>query len=170
MRLALYALAGLAFAASAHAAPEDFTTGPIIEDFGPVATVLGADPVAPETLFMVAFDVADAAEEGKANRRLETAARFLNMHGAAGVPASNMQLAIVVHGPASADLTNSESNASAPLIAALIDAGVSITLCGQTAAYRGIDQDDLLPGVTLSLSAMTKHAQLQQQGFTLNPF
>ena len=28
----------------------------------------------------------------------------------------------------------------------------------------------LIQGVTMSLSAMTAHAQLQQQGYTLNPF
>ena len=119
---------------------------------------------------MVAFDIAEASEGDAINRRLETAARFLNMHARAGVPATNMQVALVVHGPASADFTKRDDNPNADLIAALIEANVSIILCGQTAAYRGIDQDDLLPGVTLSLSAMTAHAQLQQQGYTLNPF
>ena len=61
-------------------------------------------------------------------------------------------------------------NANAGLIAALIDAGVSIQLCGQTAAYRDIAKSDLLPGVGLSLSAMTAHAELQQRGYSLNPF
>ena len=61
-------------------------------------------------------------------------------------------------------------NANAGLIAALIDAGVRIELCGQTAAFRDITQEDLLPGITMSLSAMTSHALLQQEGYTLNPF
>jgi intracellular sulfur oxidation DsrE/DsrF family protein len=56
------------------------------------------------------------------------------------------------------------------LIGALTDAGVRIILCGQTAAYRDISKDDLLPNVELALSAMTAHAQLQQSGYTLNPF
>ncbi|HBH44411.1 MAG TPA: hypothetical protein DDY28_08390, partial [Hyphomonas atlantica] len=43
-------------------------------------------------------------------------------------------------------------------------------LCGQTAAYRDVTKADLLPGVEMSLSAMTAHAQLQQDGYTLNPF
>jgi hypothetical protein len=36
--------------------------------------------------------------------------------------------------------------------------------------YYDIGKDDLLPKVELSLSAMTTHAQLQSQGYTLNPF
>jgi hypothetical protein len=30
--------------------------------------------------------------------------------------------------------------------------------------------EQLIPGVKMALSAMTAHAQLQQQGYTLNPF
>jgi len=33
-----------------------------------------------------------------------------------------------------------------------------------------VGKDDLLPGVERVLSAMTLHALLQQQGYTLNPF
>jgi intracellular sulfur oxidation DsrE/DsrF family protein len=96
------------------------------------------------------------------------------MHALAGVPDAYVSVAIVVHGPAAMDLVNEAKrggpNPNAPLIAELVAAGASIQLCGQTAAARGITQDDLLPGVTLSLSAMTAHALLQQDGYTLNPF
>jgi intracellular sulfur oxidation DsrE/DsrF family protein len=170
MRFLLSSLASITFMASAFAAPDDFETGPIIADYGPVASVEGAMPIAPGTRFRVAFDIADASDGDAVNRRLETAARFLNMHVRSGVPKANMEVALVVHGPASADLTKRPDNPNADLIAALVEADVSIVLCGQTAAYRGIDQSDLLPGITLSLSAMTAHAQLQQQGYTLNPF
>tara|TARA_Y100000588_G_scaffold170524_1_gene184375 strand:+ start:507 stop:614 length:108 start_codon:yes stop_codon:yes gene_type:complete len=33
-----------------------------------------------------------------------------------------------------------------------------------------VKQQQLIPGVQMALSAMTAHAQLQQQGYTLNPF
>ena len=92
------------------------------------------------------------------------------MHTEAGIPLDQIQIAIVVHGGAARDLIDRSDNANAPLVAALIDAGVSITLCGQTAVHRGISASDLLPGVDMALSAMTKHALLQQDGYTLNPF
>ena len=63
-----------------------------------------------------------------------------------------------------------ENSAGAGLIAALTDHGVRIIVCGQSAAYYDVATDDLLPGVEMALSAMTAHALLQQQGYTLNPF
>lgn len=167
-------ISAAAFSVSiAFADTGQFSKGPIIEGYGAAANIAD-ERLSSATSFKIAYDVAQAAEPGQISRRLETAARFLNMHGAAGVPAENMQLAIVVHGGAHKDLlqTTSEGgeNPNAGLIAALLAAGVSIEICGQTAAYYGVSQDDLLPGVTLSLSAMTSHALLQQAGYTLNPF
>lgn len=159
--------------ASAQAGWEHFEKGPVIDDYGPVATIDGATLPASAS-FKIAFDISDVAEQGKASRYLESAARLLNMHARAGAKVEATQVAIVVHGAAAMDLVNNEryggENASAGLIAALIGAGVSIQLCGQTAAYRDIAADDLLPGITMSVSAMTAHAVLQQDGFTLNPF
>jgi len=160
-------------AGSAGADEPVFSTGPVIEDFGPKADVAD-DRLSSSSVFKVAFDVSDEANDGEINRRLESVARFLNMHVAAGVPAANIQLAVVVHGGASRDLVLASSqdatNPSAPLVAALLEAGVTIDLCGQSAAHYGIRGDELLPGVRLRLSAMTAHAQLQQRGYTLNPF
>lgn len=155
------------------AGPDDFSTGPLIRDFGPKVTI-DDDAVSADSTFKVAFDLAKEAEEGKVNRGLESVARFLNMHVAAGVPKENISLAVVVHGGAAHDLLwekkDGADNPSAPLIAALVEAGVSIELCGQSAAYMNISEDDLLPGVVMRLSAMTAHAQLQQKGYTINPF
>ncbi len=161
-------------ASAAYAGPDSFTPGPVITEYGGVADVEGAAPIAPGAAFKVVFDVSEAAEAGAVSRRLESAARFLNMHVRAGAPRENIRLAIVVHGAAARDLTRQphegEANANAGLIAALIANGVDIYLCGQTAAHYDIGQEDLLPGVRLSLSAMTVHALLQQGGYTLNPF
>jgi len=61
-------------------------------------------------------------------------------------------------------------NANADLIKTLIAYGVEIYVCGQSAAYYSVDNEDLLPDVKMALSAMTAHALLQQKGYTLNPF
>ena len=52
----------------------------------------------------------------------------------------------------------------------MIDQGVRVIVCGQSAAYYDVENDALLPGVEMALSAMTAHAVLQQQGYALNPF
>jgi intracellular sulfur oxidation DsrE/DsrF family protein len=46
---------------------------------------------------------------------------------------------------------------------------VRVILCGQSAAARGIEMSDLVEGTEIELSAMTAHAVLQQNGYTLNP-
>ena len=153
---------------------EDFKTGPLIAEYGPVVVVPGAEPLAANTVFNVSFDVMEQGEKDAVNRRFESAARFLNMHAAMGVAQENMKLAVVVHGPAIFDLTNDTvyggANKNADLIKLLLANGVTIQVCGQSAASRDVKTEDLLPGVKMAVSAMTAHALLQQQGYTLNPF
>lgn len=162
----------------ACAQPEGFSTGPLIEAYGPVATIETREPIPEGTVFQISFDVVDKAGEGELNRSFVSAARFLNMHAAAGIAPEDMKLAIVIHGSAVDDVTNAAwriardatPNQQADLISTLLAHGVEIHVCGQSAAYRGIATEDLLPGVKMSLSAMTSHALLQQAGYTLNPF
>ena len=155
-----------------------FVAGPAIPDFGPVAAVDIEFPIPADATFHVRFDVSDSSTPGELNRRLVTLARFLNMHAAAGVPEENIALAAVIHGGATKDMTTAEyfgaetdkENANAPLIAALKEKGVRFYVCGQSAAHYGVDNEDLLPGVEMALSAMTAHALLDAEGYTLNPF
>lgn len=157
-------LPGIVFADS-----DSFTTGPVIDDYGPVAEVDVTLPVPADSVLRHSFDVSTRAENGEPNRTLVSAARFINMHARAGVDANRIRVAAVVHGKAIYDVSG-EAQGNADLVAALLDAGVRIIVCGQTAAYYDVATDDLLPGVEMALSAMTAHALLQQQGYTLNPF
>lgn len=163
-------LATSLIAATAWAGPGDFAPGPVIEEFGPVAPVEGALPIPEGTEFRVSFDTKDQTAEGELNSKLTAAARFLNMQAAAGVPVENIHLAIVVHGTAVHDVTRDSAGANADLVAALVENGVEIFVCGQSAVWYDVAAGDLLPGVSMSLSAMTAHALLQSDGYTLNPF
>ena len=174
----------LALIAAAPLAAQDrsaFKPGPVLTEFGPHAPVPGMAQLPADTEFAVAFDVATPAEEGSANRGFESAARFLNMHVAHGVPQENIRLVVVVHGKAGLELLSDaayaanplspqDENPSAKLVAALLEQDVRFILCGQSAAVYGIKPEDLIPGVEMALSAMTAHALLQQNGFTVNPF
>lgn len=157
---------------------EEFHTGPLIENFGYVTVVAGREAIPDNAVFKVSFDIAEMAQPGTLNRSLVTGARFLNMHTEAGVKAENLSVALVVHGKAVQDLTidthykalTGKANANRALVAALLAQGVQLSVCGQSAVFHKIKAEDLLPGIDLSLSAMTAHALLQQQGYTLNPF
>lgn len=179
MRFLLATLLTLTFPALALAGPTDFKTGPIIDGFGPAAAVPDAQQLPADTQFKIAFDTAKGSDGEALNKTLESAARFLNMHGKAGLSAENIDIAVVIHGGAAFDLLtptahkarrDGADNPNTALIAALTENRVRIILCGQTAVYRDMSQDELLPNVELALSAMTAHAQLQSRGYTLNPF
>jgi intracellular sulfur oxidation DsrE/DsrF family protein len=163
----------LGVAISIPAAAQDmstFETGPVLEEFGPHAPVPGVDQLPADAEFAVAFDVSEPATEGGANRGFMAAARFLNMHVANGVPEENIRLVVVVHGKASRELLGADDNPSRALVEALLAEDVRFVLCGQSAVAYGIAPEDLIPGVEMSLSAMTAHAVLQQRGYTVNPF
>jgi intracellular sulfur oxidation DsrE/DsrF family protein len=170
--------------AAAQGYPDGFTYGPVFDTFGPVASVDADVQLPADAAFRHSFDIAEVADPGTVSRRLESVARFINMHVRAGVPEERVQVAVVVHGRAAFDLLHSQAyaarnaneegggaeNASLPLVEALLAHGVQIYLCGQSAAGLGIANEDLAPGVQMALSAMTMHALLQQQGYTVNPF
>lgn len=163
---------------SSLASAAEFSKGPVIKNYGAVAKVEQSTPLTGQERFKIAFDVAEQGGEDKANRRFESLARFLNMQARAGVPPEQIELALVVHGKGGFDLLDNKvyrqkfgsDNTNAPLLSELQKQGVRVILCGQSAAYHGIQNAQLLPGVEMSLSAMTAHALLQQQGYTLNPF
>jgi intracellular sulfur oxidation DsrE/DsrF family protein len=155
--------------AGAIAGPEAFTTGPVIAKYGPAADVDATLPIPAVAMLRHSFDVSERAGDGEPNRTLVSAARFINMHARAGVDADRIRVAVVVHGKAVFDVSG-DAPGNADLVAALLEAGARIIVCGQSAVYYDVATADLLPGVEMALSAMTAHALLQQQGFTLNPF
>lgn len=162
-------------AAAQTANMDDFATGPVFSEFGPHAPVPGAAAIPQLSRFAIAYDVstgAEADEDGvrPRNRGFETAARFLNMHVAAGVPQDRIDLVVVVHGKAVFDLVPGEDNASEAMVRAMLKEGVRFIVCGQSAAAYGVPSTALIDGVEMQLSAMTAHALLQQEGYTVNPF
>ncbi|MEG3766769.1 DsrE family protein [Alteromonas sp. 14N.309.X.WAT.G.H12] len=163
-------------ASPVYAAMTDFKAGPVFTEYGKHAAIDGVT-IAPTETFKIAFDAVKGAEPGSINRKFDTLARFINMHVANGAKLENIHLAIVVHGTATFDVLSSAAykqvkgveNANTPLIQALINKGVRFIVCGQSAAAKDISADMLEKGVEVELSAMTAHARLQKQGYTLNP-
>lgn len=163
----------LGFTSPVLAGRDDFVPGTAVPDYGVYAPVTGVELPA-GTQMKIAFDVSEAGPEDGVNRKFEMVARSVNLHSAKGILPENLAAAIVIHGGAGADLLTTEArgaeNPNAGIIAQLQAAGVKIQLCGQSAEAMDIKEADLLPGITMSPSAITAHALLQQQGYTLNPF
>ena len=177
-RVLTIALFAVILNATAQAQNGAFHAGTLIPDYGKIADIPDMLPLAKDASYNISFDISKQAEIGKLNRQFVSSARFLNMHVANGVDPKNIKLAMVIHGKAVLDVTRQEfyedktvaDNVNADLIANLIDNGVEVFVCGQSAAFQGVKSSDLLPGVKMSLSAMTAHATLQQSGYTYNPF
>ncbi|MBH5321012.1 DsrE family protein [Aurantiacibacter sediminis] len=165
--------------AFAQSMPEGFANGPVFEDFGPHASVEDVEALPAHTELRHSFDVASQSLDRR-NRGFESAARFVNMHAANGVNAERITAVVVVHGSAVLDLLTDEAlatregepevNPSGDMVRAMIGGGVRFIVCGQSATAQGVSRDELIPGVEMALSAMTAHALLQQQGYTVNPF
>ena len=186
MEKAMRYWAALLMVCSTPAAAQDmsmFETGPVFADFGPHAAIEGVAEFPADTKFAHSFDVATKADGQRRNRGFESAARFINMHAANGVDPARIETAVVVHGSAVLDLLTDEAlaarasededvepNASGDMVREMLAKGVRFIVCGQSAAGQGVAREDLIPDVEMALSAMTAHARLQQQGYTVNPF
>lgn len=154
--------------------------GPIIQDFGKVWAIDNPDyKIQSNTEFKVVFDIMNSPDDvSQRNASIETAARFLNMHGQSGVTPKNMKIALVVHNKASKDIITTNAykarfgveNPNAEMVRQLMDAGVEFVFCGQSSISRDFPIEEAIPGVQLSLSAMTALIQLQNDGYRLIKF
>ncbi|MDT0539853.1 DsrE family protein [Croceitalea sp. P059] len=154
--------------------------GPIIKDYGKVWSIKNLDyQVKLDSEFKVVFDIMNSPKDvNQRNASIETAARFLNMHGQSGVSKENMKVALVVHNKASKDIITNEAykarygtdNPNAEMVQQLIEAGVEFVFCGQSSLSRNFPIEETVPGVQLSLSAMTALIQLQNDGYRLIKF
>lgn len=162
----------------AQAGSGDF--GPYIHSAGPVFETPNPEFATPTDLtYRIAFDVAEGSQAAdELNQGLNSVARFLNMHGAAGVPREQLQVAVVVHGTAAKDFLNASAfrefagydNPNLELIEELAEFGVRFVMCGQSLGARAVPRDALVGPVQVALSAMTAHLVLQEEGYRVNPF
>ena len=102
-------------------------------------------------------------------------ANFFRLMDVNGVARSNVKLAIIVHGTATASLLNNATykartgadNGSIALLTALHEAGVQIIVCGQALINRNVPRDQLLPFVKVATTATSAHGILAAQGYAV---
>ena len=153
--------------------------GPAIEGYGPTYPIDDRDVALEEgAVYRAVFDVATYSDDvSKLSRRLESVARFINMHARNGTPLENMQLAVVLPGQAVKTVMTHAAyrerfdidNPNLELVTRLHNAGVQFYMCGQSIAFTGVGKDELADPVNVALSAMTMLAVLQKDGYALLP-
>lgn len=109
------------------------------------------------------------------SRSLDEVARILNLHVAAGIPASKLHPVIVIQGAALESVMNNDAfkknhtfdNPNISLIGDLEKAGAKFISCGQSMAFQEIKRESLLPDVKVAMSARTALSGYQAQGYVL---
>lgn len=164
---------------NANAKESKAIKGPVFTKYGPVFPIKNRDiELLKDFKYKVVFDIKKASSEVFIlNQRLESVARFINMHVMNGVKLENLDLAVVMHGPMTRDgLTQKayqeryfDANPTLDMIEQLHAKGVKFYQCGQSIEFMGIKKSELAPQISLALSAMTTLTTLQYEGFKLVP-
>lgn len=161
---------------SIHATADERSFGPVIEGYGPTYPINDRDvPLREEFVYKAVFDSATNPDETKLNTGFVSVARYLNMHARNGVSVDNINIAVVVHGPALKTLLTDDAysarygieNPNTELVQKLHTAGVSFYVCGQSAMFGGFEKEELVGPARMALSAMTMMTELQSDGYAL---
>jgi intracellular sulfur oxidation DsrE/DsrF family protein len=167
---ALFCLAGMARA-------EDKLVYPIIPNVGGVV-VLPDAAEQPRKGAKVVFDITADAKAADLNKGLERVARLLNLYGSAGLKASDVKIALVMHGEATKSILSDEAyrskfatgkNPNLAVISELRKAGVEVFVCGQALAYKGFSPSEVSEGVKVASAALTVVINRQADGYSFVP-
>jgi len=173
---AMAVVLGVVLLWSMNATAGERSFGPVIEGYGPTYPINDRDvPLRENYAYKAAFDSAVNPDETKLNTGLVSVARYLNMHARNGVSVDNMNIAVVVHGPALKTLLTDDSyfsrygidNPNTELVQKLHAAGVEFYVCGQSVMFGGFEKEELVGPAKVALSAMTMMTELQSDGYAL---
>jgi intracellular sulfur oxidation DsrE/DsrF family protein len=124
------------------------------------------------------FDITAGATPGAVNKGLEQVARLLNLYGAAGLTARDVQIAAVLHGEADQAVLsdaayvarlNVAANPNLPLIRDLKKAGVEVFVCGQSLHELGFKAEEVADEVPVADSVMLVLVNKQADGYAYIP-
>ena len=150
---------------------------PVVAGFGGVV-MLPKAAEKPRPGAKIVFDVTADAKPGEVNKGLDRAARLLNLYGAAGLKASDVQIAVVLHGEATKSVLKEdfykprfavEQNPNLPLIRDLRKAGVEIFVCGQALNYKGFPESVVAEDISVADAALTVIVNRQTDGSAYVP-
>lgn len=126
----------------------------------------------------VVFDVTHDTKSADINKGLDRVARLLNLYGSAGLKASDVKIALVLHGESTkAALSDTayktrfdiEKNPNLPLIKKLQDLGVEIYVCGQALNYKNFEDTEVAEHIPVASAALTVVTNKQADGFSYIP-
>lgn len=152
---------------------------PIINNYGgiysiPEATVLPD----PELIYRVVIDLYSGADSSeKLNPSLNNVARMINLHAIGGAT-KKMEVVLAIHGKANDMVMNNQhyfdrygvNNPNIELIRDLKQAGVKLTVCGQSLLASKVAPSEVLTEVEVATSMLTTVTTYQLKGFAFLAF
>jgi len=147
---------------------------PIIKEFGGVVNLPNA--TFPQQGGKILIDLTLAATTTSGiNKNIDRIARLVNLYGLAGITPDQLQLAVIVHGPATKTIMSdqayqrkfNENNPNLPVIKALREIGVKFMVCGQAVIGRGFKVEDMDTDIELAISAITTLVDYQKNGYSV---
>ena len=153
---------------------------PIIKDFGGIYKI-DDSTILPDSVldYRIVIDVYSGPEApDQLNPALNNVARMLNLHAIGGVEAENIHVVLAIHGGATVAVLDDEhyeeefdmANPNSLLIEALAQAGVKLTVCGQSLIGRGIDTQSVSKQVEIATSMLTTVTTYQLKGYAFLRF
>lgn len=133
----------------------------------------------PDLNYRLVIDVFSGAEAPDSlGAGLYNVARMLNLFSVGGVADDKVDVVLAIHGGATFGVLDNDhyhkrygvDNPNIPLIAALKEAGVKVTVCGQSLTGRGIATEDVNPQVEIATSMLTTVAMYQMRGYGMLRF
>jgi intracellular sulfur oxidation DsrE/DsrF family protein len=124
------------------------------------------------------FDITADAKPDEMNKGLESVARLLNLYGAAGLKAGDVQIVAVFHCDADKAVLNDvayaarfkvAANPNLPLIRDLRKAGVKLFVCGQSLHHLGFKAEEVTEEVPVADAAMLVLISKQADGYAYIP-
>jgi intracellular sulfur oxidation DsrE/DsrF family protein len=140
---------------------------------------LVTDKADPSIKYKLVFNMTiwsrDSISKQKINEGLAEIGRIINLHAAAGVPKENLELAIIVHGPALNVFLKNDvyqkkfktNNPNLDILKQFINLKTSLVACGQAELFLNIPATDMLPEVKTAYSAKVALSTYQLKGYVL---
>ena len=152
---------------------------PAIKGYGPAYPLPNAALQPDKSIkYKVLFDITGAAKSvDKVNPGLDHVARFINLMAFGGMMSREMELAVVVHGPATPIVLRNEifkarfkkANPNEEIIKDLNAAGVKLYVCGQALAEKRFKEEWVNEQISVALSALVVVPTFQLKGYAYLP-
>jgi len=153
---------------------------PLVKNYGGIFDIPSATVKPdPTQVYKIVVDVYTGAKDPKELAfGLNNVARMLNLHVVGGVPHGKLDVILAIHGGATFSILNNDNyrkkhgvdNPNIGLIKALKDAGVRVTVCGQSLLARDIPLSAVNPEVEIATSMLTTVSTCQLKGYAVFKF